>query len=390
MRLWPFKYEIRLLSGGDSGVNTYLKDLATYLGTPGAADVHRTAAVEFCAGILGRAFMAAETSPTMPGLDPLTLSMLARQTMLLGNAVFRIGMRRSSGDLRLLPVARYTINGNPAPETWSYLIKQARPNGDDPLDIDQLPVTAVPYEGMVHVRYMPGPAAPWAGVSPLVSAGFTAQTLARIEKSLQDDASQPTGGLMPQPDGASATAVTQAQTALSQGKGGTTLVETTAQGWGQGATAAPKGDWEQKRFGPMPPAANIQLWETAMSAVMSAMAINPSLYTSAGAALRESYRHLFSGTIIPLGRLIEAELSEKLERRIRITFPERVRSDISAMSRAYGSLAGSDDPAWAAEVVGLPQPPERDTMPDVADPDDEPQPVVATNGATPRRQSHYA
>ena len=129
-----------------------------------------------------------------------------------------------------------------------------------------------------------------------------------------------------------------------------------------------------------------------MAAVMSAMAINPSLYTSAGAALRESYRHLFSGTIIPLGRLIEAELSEKLERRIRINFPERVRSDISAMSRAYGSLAGSDDPAWAASVVGLPPPPKRATMPVVVDPEDEPQAVVpvSNNGNTPRRYVHHA
>ena len=52
--------------------------------------------------------------------------------------------------------------------------------------------------------------------------------------------------------------------------------------------AAPRQDWEQKRFGPMPPAANIQLWHEAMEAVMSALGINPSLYTSQGSALRES------------------------------------------------------------------------------------------------------
>ena len=390
MRLWPFRYEIRQQLPADSATNNYLNDLTTYLDTPGGADVYRTAAVEFCAGILGRAFMAAETTPRLAALDPLTLSMLVRQTILLGNAVFRLSVR--SGNIQLLPVVGYTITGSPAPETWTYRIKQQRPNGDDPLDVEQLPVTAVPYEGMVHVRYMPGPQSPWHGVSPLVSAGVTAETLARIEKSLQDDAKQPTGGIMPQPDGASPRAVKQAQTAMSQGKGGLTLVETTAGGWGLGGTAAPRQDWDQKRFGPTPPAANIQLWEAAMAAVMSAMAINPSLYTSAGAALRESYRHLFSGTIIPLGRLIEAELSEKLERRIRINFPERVRSDISAMSRAYGSLAGSDDPAWAASVVGLPPPPKRATMPVVVDPEDEPQAVVpvSNNGNTPRRYVHHA
>ena len=107
MRLWPFRYEIRQQLPADSGVNSYLNDLANYYGSASAsgADVYRTAAVEFCAGILGRAFMAAETTPRLPALDPLTLSMMARQTVLLGNAVWRIGVRAS--DIQLLPVVSY-------------------------------------------------------------------------------------------------------------------------------------------------------------------------------------------------------------------------------------------------------------------------------------------
>ena len=385
MRLWPFKYEIRQLSGADLYGNDLQAALASSQGS--TADVYRTAAVEFCAGILGRAFMAAETSPALPGLDPLTMSTLVRQAVLNGNAVFRIAVAGRSGDIRLLPVAGYNITGSAAPETWRYSIKQQRPNGEDPLDTDQLPVTVVPYEGMVHVRYMPGPQAPWHGVSPLVSAGLTADTLAGIERSLGHDASVPTGGLMPQPDAASPTAIRQAGAAFTQGKGGLTLIETTAGGYGQGPSAAPRQDWDQKRFGPMPPEANIKLWEAAMRAVMASLGVNPSLYTSQGSALRESYRHLFSGTIVPLGQLIAAELSEKLEREITIAFPERVETDISALSRAFKSLA-EQDPAWAAEVVGLPEPPER-----VVELDDEVEPVVPAaenqNGTTPR-SSHYA
>ena len=355
MRLWPFRYEIRQQLPADSGVNSYLNDLANYYGSASAsgADVYRTAAVEFCAGILGRAFMAAETTPRLPALDPLTLSMMARQTVLLGNAVWRIGVRAS--DIQLLPVVSYDVSGDPAPETWTYRIKQQRPNGENPLDVDQLPVTAVPYEGMVHVRYMPGPQSPWHGVSPLVSAGVTAETLARIEKSLQDDAKQPTGGIMALPDGANPKQAEQVKAATTTGKGGLTLMETTSAGWGQGEKAAPKRDLQQVRFGPTPPAANIQLWQAAMAAVMSALGIPPSLYTSEGSALREAYRHFNTNTVEPLGKLISQELSEKLEIEITIEFPALVKSDIAARARAYGVLIKAGMPEEDARVltVGL-------------------------------------
>ena len=96
-----------------------------------------------------------------------------------------------------------------------------------------------------------------AGVSPLQSAGFTAETLARIEKSLQDDAKVPTGSIMPQPDGVSPTGIAQAKAAVTAGKGALTLVETTAGGFGLGPNSAPKNDWQQARFGADAPATSI-------------------------------------------------------------------------------------------------------------------------------------
>ena len=92
MRLWPFgSSEKRAVGTGDSGVNSYLTDVANYLdagGTP--ADVNGTAAVEFALGMIARAFMAAVPVPAVPGLNALTLAMIARQTISLGNAVFQV------------------------------------------------------------------------------------------------------------------------------------------------------------------------------------------------------------------------------------------------------------------------------------------------------------
>ena len=132
LRLWPFKFEIRAVGPGEPGLTgSILSSWDEYYNTGGtSADVYRTGAVEFCAGILGRAFMAAETTPAMPGLDPLTLSMLVRQTVLLGNAVFRISNRRGrSGGVRLLPVVSYSVINRqcPAPETWRYASNSSAP-----------------------------------------------------------------------------------------------------------------------------------------------------------------------------------------------------------------------------------------------------------------------
>ena len=354
--------------GTDSGTGLYLRDTADYFaGTSVGANVYETAAVEFAVGIIGRAAMAAEVKVSGATLDPYTMASLFRQTVLLGESVHLIDLNRRTGMIRLLPVAtRPIITGGPSPESWRYEIRLPRPNGEDPLDIDQLPARNVGADGIVHVRYMPYRSAPWQGVSPLQSATFTAETLARIERSLQDDSKVPTGGIMPQPDGVSATGINQVKAAMTGGKGGLTLAETTASGFGLGPNAAPRKDWEQSRFGPMVPSASIQLWQAAMLAVMAALGVPPSLYTSQGGALRESYRHLFGSLMEPLGQLIAAELSEKLEEEVTIRFPERLRSDISALSRGFSSLAKDGYPVEQLhDMLGFPgdAPPEPEPAP---------------------------
>ena len=351
MRLWPFKLEIRQLSGGPSGVNSYITDLDTYYATGGQADVHQTAAVEFALGQIGRAFARAEPVPAVPALTSQILSMIARQTMATGNAVLEIGRTG-----RLLPVATYSVIGGVDPDTWRYTIRQQRPNGEDPLDLDSLPARNVPATGMVHVRYMPSFEAPWIGVSPLRRAGVTADTLAEIEISMKYDSSLPTGGLIPQPDGASPQAINQAQTALTTGKGGIALIETTAAGFGQGKEAAPKGDWDQKRFGPNIPASSIEAREKAGEFLMDAMGVPSSLHRSNGGALRESNRHFLTGTVKALAALIEEELSEKLERPIRLYFPQAFESDMVARGRTLKSLVDTGSPPReAGKLIGLPE-----------------------------------
>ena len=355
MPLWPFRSSEKRATGDYTDqINAALA--GHFAGETGApADVNRTAAVEFSLGMIARAFMAAEPVPAIPGLNALTLAMIARQTISLGNAVFQVGANGNG----LLPVVSYSIRGNASPESWRYSVKLPFPNGDEPIDPENLPVTELPTGRVVHVRYMPRPSAPWQGVSPLVAAGISAETLAKIERSLSYDA-QPIGGLiLPQPDGISTRAVQQVRAALTTGQGALTPIETTSKGFGQTEAAAPKSDWEQKRFGALIPATSIDLREKITLAVLEIMGIPASLHTSAGAAQRESYRHFFTATVEPLGRLIQEELSAKMGRDIELVFPQSSKSDISARSRAFSSLVAAgmmpaDCSAYRGPAWGLP------------------------------------
>ena len=260
--------------------------------------------------------------PFLP-LLPLTLSMMAWQVIAYGNAVYRISINPNTGAVRLNPVSAYEVaTGGVVPESWIYSIEQERPGNGEPLK------STVPYDGIVHVRYLPHPSTPWQGVSQLVGAGVSAEVLANIERSLKYDASIPGGNIMPQRDGISATAIAQIKGALTSGRGGLTLVETT-RGFA-GTNGEPSEDWVQKRFGAMVPPANLALREASALWILEAMGVPASLHTSQGRALREAYLQFFTGTLEPIASLMEAELSEKLERKITLYFPAAFESDMSA------------------------------------------------------------
>ena len=231
----------------------YINDLSAYYADGHSAHAVQTAAVEYGLGMIGRAFWYAMVEPALPVLTPNVMGMLGRQTVGTGNSVWRI--TAGGAGLRLTPVSAWEISGGVEEDTWAYRMELERPSGDAFVRLSR-------YEGVVHVRYMPRPTAPWAGVSPLTAAGLTAQQLGYIERSLRDDVELPTGAIMPLPDGVNQTVVTKAGTVLSSGRGATSLLETTAAGFGQGMHAAPKQDWMQRRFGPEPPATAIDLRES--------------------------------------------------------------------------------------------------------------------------------
>ena len=62
----------------------------------------------------------------------------------------------------------------------------------------------------------------------------------------------------------------------------------------------------------------------------------------------------YFGTISPVARTLEHELSAKLDQRINLDFRELFASDLTGRSRAFSQMvAGGMDPGKAAGLAGL-------------------------------------
>ena len=108
---------------------------------------------------------------------------------------------------------------------------------------------------------------------------------------------------------------------IGAARGKAVLTETTAAGYGEGQASAPHKDWVANRLGPNMPTAMVQLADAAFSRMVAACGASVSLFTdSDGTAQREALRRWHMGTVRPLARLLEHELTLRLETEVRLRF----------------------------------------------------------------------
>ena len=263
MKWWPWTQHEEHRSYSNAAVDALLASAS--VATPEAS---ATAAVVASVGAVSGVLASSIPSAYPELLTPAFLADYAARMLVTGNAVYMIDVEDGIG---LIPSCAFDVGGGYRPSSWVYELDLPRPSGD--------PIKRrAPGQGVVHILSGAAPASPWRGRSPLERAGLTSGQLAHIERSLGLDSSVPTGGIMPQPDGASPTAIAQAQRALTQGKGALTLIETTGAGYGQGPTAAPRQDWEQKRFGALVRQENVLLRDSASNLIMASLGINRRLF----------------------------------------------------------------------------------------------------------------
>ena len=307
-----------------------------------------TAALEAAAGVVGRAFAAAEVkapSTMLRALDPACLSMMGRALIRRGEIVLLI---RVDGDrVKLLPAASHDIQGDPDPDSWVYRCTIGGPERT-------LTYSGVPASGVIHLQYSRDPEHPWRGAGPLQVAQLGGRLSSETVSALADESSTPRGQLLPLPIPGDDPTIELLKGDLKRLRGQLATVET-QQSMAPGAAGSNDG-WIARRIGADPPAALVQLHEIATREVLAACGVPPVLFSSNpnGTAGREAWRQLLFATVAPLGRLVVAELAAKLEADVALDWDELRASDVASRARAFQSMVSVGmDPGKAAGLSGL-------------------------------------
>ena len=321
-------------------------------------------AVEIAAGAYSRAFAAAEVEP--PGsrtscLTPLLLASMARRLVTGGEWLGAIEVDPGGG-VELREASSWDVRGGPAPASWRYTITTSGPSSS---------VTEViPADGVVHLMYANRPGELWRGRSPLSFAEDSRALAAGLELRLGQELAGPVGQLIALPqdagadgeveggEGEGADPLAPLRRELGGLSGRLALVETTAAGWGEGRAAAPSSDWTVRRLGANPPATLGLLRSAVEATVLGLLGIPPGLADASadGTAQRESYRRWLHGSVQPLARLVEHELSSKLDTDARLSFRRLEAGDVAGRARAWRGFVGKEasmDDAEARRLAGL-------------------------------------
>lgn len=309
-----------------------------------------TGALEIASGVIARAFMNAEVSGAaslVPLLSPPLLSMMARELVRRGEWFGLIEIK--DGRPMLYPAAYVTINGGYDPDTWSYELTLAGPDRTSTL-------YKVSAAQVVHVRYSVDPERPWRGVGPVQAAALAGRLSAETLEALGDEISGPRGSFLPTPtkDGQD-DSLSDLRADVRKAAGSMLFVESMANEWEGGSSGrmVPR-DWEQKRFGAEIPSGMVTLNETVTREILGCCGVSPTLFEPrSSAAAREAWRTLLFGTIAPLGRLVEHELSQKLMP-VTLGWRELRASDLQGRARSVKSLVDAGlERDKALELAGL-------------------------------------
>ena len=322
-------------------------------------DASAMAALEAAAGAYARAFAVAEVHPATPATRALTPELLAlagRDLIRRGEFLWLIRVARD-GAVSLLPCGSWDIRGSWDRSDWFARLDLFGPSGNT--------TRLVPYSAVVHGKYSIDAARPWFGISPLGWASLTGKLHAATEDALADEAGGTRGHVLPVPVGPDADGDAddtndpnkQLRTDIASLRGSTVMVESTAAGWSEGATAAPRLDWKAQRLGAAPPAPLVDLRSQSARAVLAACGISPGLFEAGGdaAGKREAWRLFLHGAVAPIAALLADELAVKLDvPGLRLSFDRLFASDLSGRARAFQSLTGGGMEAErAAELAGL-------------------------------------
>ena len=341
---WPWQTPVEQRADS-SYTDALIASITANAGGQTTAFATATASLEACAGFVGRAFATAEVKA--PGfataaLDPATLSMIGRALIRRGEIVFLVRVDRDG--LRLLPAASYDVDGSPDPASWQYRLTIGGPERTHTY-------SRQPAESVLHFCYARDPENPWRGYGPLQVAQLAGRLSAETAAALADESAGPRGAFLPTPAPGADSSVGNMKSDIRSARGDMLMVQ--SGDWGEAGSA--EAQWNAKRFGPAPPDSLVQLLDMASKEVMAACGLSGALwFAESASSSREAYRQSLHSVVSPIGRLVAAELQDKLEAPIALDWGELRAGDISGRARAFQSLVGSGmDMAAAAAASGI-------------------------------------
>lgn len=331
---WP--WQARETRSDSSYTDTLVAWLASAAGGESTTIPTATAALEACAGAVGRAFAAARVmapDPFVAALSPECLASIGRALIRRGEWIAHIAI--AGGELRLIPASSHDVRGDPDPATWRYRLNLAGPDA-------QLTINSAAAEAVVHCRYATELERPWRGLGPLQVATIAGRLSAETVAALADEASGPRGHLLPIPKDGKDPTVAALKADLAALKGAVALVEQMGDQWGAGDRRTVTADWSAKRLGANPPGPLVDAAKVATMEVYAACGVPPGMFDSGGTSqgAREDYRRFLTLTVGPLARLIAGELSAKLEAEIVIDFDPLRPADLAGRATAFAKLVG--------------------------------------------------
>ena len=351
--MWPFfnRREIRESSFTDAVVS----QIVARAGGAVSPRPTATGALEACAGLIGRAFSAASVEgPAMltAALTPAVLNLIGRELVRRGEVVFNVDVPQDA--LELSPAADWDVQGGFNPEAWLYRLNLAGPS-------ETTTIGHRPASGVLHFKWAYEPARPWRGLSPIQAAALAGRLSAETAKALADESSGPRGSLLPIPVDGSDPTVDALRGDIKTLNGKLALVESMRGGWGGASNSreAPVADWIARRIGATPPVGLVSLHEIASREIALACGVPTALLAESptGTGTREAWRQFLFGTVAPLGKLVEFELSRKLDAAINLTWADLRASDLAGRARAFQSMVGGGmDVSRAAGLAGLMDP----------------------------------
>ncbi len=261
--------------------------------------------------------------------------------------VIRVG---DTGMVQLIPCSSWHWEGNHDPDSWT---TQATAYGPSTSTTWNLPGASV-----VFVRWGSTPGQPYIGTGPTSWASTTARLQSEVERSLADESSGPIGQLIAVPadggDGGDGDPLKLLKADISKARGKAMLVETTAAAWDTGKAGAPQRDWKPARLGPAPTEAMVMVAKDSFARMLAACGCSPALFDdSDGTSKREALRQWHIGTVRPLARILETELTTKLGATVKLSF-DLYNVDLAGRAMSFQKLvAGGVGVNEALMTTGL-------------------------------------